>query len=212
VIVIIGVLLSPALNALFLSQKATHAISTRKDLKEISKAMTLYYQINARLPCPADITLDISNASSATENCVAGLTANSGDIIYGAVPVDTIGMSSSYLTDGWKNKYSYYVLAEATNGVLTHTSTDIYTTDHNLGANEAEAVFVVISHGEDGRGAYRETGIQIPSTGATSDETKNIYTNTSKVIDTSNRLAISDGGINDISISSKGADIINEPL
>lgn len=214
VLVIMGVLLVPAINFLSLSQKATLSIDSKKHLRIVSNALSSYYKTNNKLPCPATVTLNITDAAAGDEDCGAGEPAVDGaatdNILYGAVPVTELGISFKYFTDAWENKISYYVRKDATTGTMTGT-TDIYTHDQNINKDDGGAVFVVISHGEDGRGAYTKAGAQNASTGATANELKNIYTAT-KVINTSNRLIVSDGGIDDISYSSKGADVVNDIL
>mgnify|MGYP003331255160 CR=1 FL=1 len=219
VLAIIGVLLVPAMNFFITSQKSAKVINTRKHLEVVSNALFLYYRSHNRLPCPADITLDISNSSSGTENCSLNYDIDgtgNNDILYGAVPVDDIGVSFKYFTDGWGYKVSYYVRKDTTNSPGTMIgSTDIYTHNKNIGRDDGGTAFVLISHGEDARGSYPKTGGNDPNStsGATADELKNIYdVGTSKDITTSSRLIISNGAISDISISATGGDLINEIL
>ena len=213
-----GVLLIPALNFLALSQKANKVIDTRNQLKVVYNALSSYYKTNNELPCPANITLDITHNNAGKEDCTLNydIDSSSGDndILYGAVPVDDIGLSFKYITDAWGNKLSYYIRENATTGTMTGT-TDMYTHNKNISRDDGGTVFVLISHGEDARGSYPKTGGNDPNStaGATADELKNIYdVGTSKDILTSSRLIISDGGIGDISISSTGSDVINEML
>lgn len=225
VLVIIGVLLIPSLNFLSTSQKSTRVIQTRKDLKTIYDALSLFYKSNQRLPQPADITLVSTDANYGTEDASPLLVdGTSVDIIeYGAIPVEALNLSYQYIADAWGNKYSYYVRKNVTDTTMgfgdMKSTTDIYIHDQNIGRDDVGTAFVIISHGEDGAGAYPKdseaaTIAQNPYTGVfePSDyETQNIYS-ASKVINatSSNRLVISDGGINDISIGSTGRNIINE--
>ena len=64
-----GVLLIPALNFLALSQKANKVIDTRNQLKVVYNALSSYYKTNNELPCPANITLDITHNNAGKEDC-----------------------------------------------------------------------------------------------------------------------------------------------
>lgn len=227
VLVIMGVLLIPALNFLAVSQKASKVIEVRKDLKIISHALSSYYKTYQKLPAPALPHLNITDDDSGTaaKEPYANMVDSKTDfdpvvtdtILYGAVPVETIGLSYKYLTDAWGNKYSYYVRLNAvddTPGPITmNSTTDIYTHDVNIGRDDDGTTFVIISHGEDGRGAYPKAGGSANSSAdANPSEDNNIYIKDDMIIANTaeQRLMISDGGIGDISISSTGADVVNE--
>lgn len=99
----------------------------------------------ARLPCPADASLAITNANfGISVDC----TTTPG-IYYGSVPTRTLGIDDEYALDAWSNKLGYIVdssvdfQASATPAEGAIVVNDIDGTQ--LHSNQA---FVLISHGE----------------------------------------------------------------
>jgi len=209
VISILSIITIPMIGIFGVLQKTSKAKETKKKLEVISNAFAEYYAGNiddgsiALLPCPADITA----ANARVANCSV-YTINSGTIYYGAVPTETLKISSKYQIDGWGNKISYYVTQ-----IVTSTSNEIGNIDvrdHNLNETTAlvsDVSFVLISHGADGAGAYNNTGNQAPLADDIFEQ------NNSYVHNKSNSQAspfhISAGAVGDIAISARKNDIIS---
>lgn len=97
----------------------------------------------------------------------------------GAVPVRTLGLPDNYAGDAWGNKLMYAVSASHVGTMGSYLNTDgpitIYTGDRTLtsyihtinrtstglNTNGPAVVYVVVSHGADGKGAYPFNGTAI---------------------------------------------------
>lgn len=162
-----------------------------------------------RFPCPADPTLAPSNINSGVENClqtapgapravgtcsgrvcqVAGMRDVSGNgvneqVLVGAVPYATLGISLKDSVDPWNNKLTYAVTYTLTQedktvpfvfgynpsvargvisirGTSQNASTGVVSPIGNT-ANADGLVnaydFIVLSHGPNGKGAYTYNG------------------------------------------------------
>ena len=178
VLVVIGLILSGGLMAITPVLKSTKTTETNTRLDLIEKALVLYTIRNGCLPCPANGDLGAASGlahgttaySSGCQTC-ASLTAGSGVVPWGA-----LGLSPNDATDGWGNLISYVVT-----GTLTQTTTSMTrsgstypsgTLDINDAAVTATAIttaaaYVLISHGNDGRGARTLSGTTVAAPAAT---------------------------------------------
>ena len=197
--------------------KAQKAEITLKRIKEIQTALHIYYSSSPGsflLPCPSDIELAISNSSIGNASCSDYATNLSSEIIYyGGIPITELGLNSDYLIDGWGNKFSYYVTKDLTDtassdGYININNYDLIDSSGNPSAL-TDIAYVIISHGEDGVGAYNISGNQIgTSSNANLLEQLNIYSS-SKGISSIAPLNISRGQIGDIAFSERKFDVIN---
>ncbi|MBF0382474.1 MAG: type II secretion system protein [Magnetococcales bacterium] len=173
VLVIMGVLLSLGISA-FTAQKESAALKVTKERQKIIKeAMINFLRINMRLPCPdTEANAGTGTMPDGVENCT--VTPSS----FGILPWDTLGVSRSVAMDGWENFFLYHVSTQAsTNGDLWTTSMaglnesflgEIYVRERNsagtletiTSATAPNAVFVLVSHGPNGDGAYTAKGFQ----------------------------------------------------
>jgi prepilin-type N-terminal cleavage/methylation domain-containing protein len=151
---------------------------TEQKLNKIEQAISIFLTNNERLPCPASLLLDDSQSTFGVEDTSfgAGITESgtSNKLAYGQVPTKTLNLSDEYAFDGWGNKISYAVqddFASTTtdNFEKTHydTAQIIIKSDGVSGENvTTDAIYVLISHGENGYGAYNSSGSQIPISGS----------------------------------------------
>ncbi|MGE3474410.1 MAG: type II secretion system protein [Rhodospirillaceae bacterium] len=172
VLVVIGLILSGGLMAITPVLQGTKATETNVRLDLIEKALVLYTIRNGCLPCPANGDLatsaglaEGSTAYSAGCQTCAALTTGSGVVPWGA-----LGLSQKDAMDGWGNRISYVVT-----GALTQTSTSMNRTGSTYPAGTLDlndsvtigtplttaAAYVLISHGNDGRGARTSSGTTI---------------------------------------------------
>lgn len=159
----------------------------QEKLTRIQDALLLYRKKNNRLPCPADVTQAMSAANFGVEgatpaDCDAGTPAanftNGVESIYGGgLPVKTLNLSLQDAFDPWGNHFFYAVdkLITASGSPfitypITHTTIgNMAVLDVNYSAITQRALYVVLSHGENGHGAYGQNGVRI------SAESVNLY-------------------------------------
>ena len=94
--------------------KAADRISTQERLNTIKLALDSYGKTYGFIPCPAPRT----DVPTATTFGIASSCSTTG-VIYGAVPVRTLGLPDSYAGDAWGNKLTY-----AVSGALTANATN----------------------------------------------------------------------------------------
>lgn len=101
------------------------------------------------------------------------LSMNGDKITVGAVPVSTLGLPDGYIADGWGNRFLYvvdadFVLSESQNGncgysvmtghcfALADETADADITVNGKGgvAKTEDGIFVLVSYGPNGHGAY----------------------------------------------------------
>jgi len=181
--------------------KITQASITNERLDKVEKALVNYLIENQRLPCPAALNLDKTNTDFGDERVESNIcdTTASGvftstsatTLVYGAVPIIALQLPPEYAYDGWKNKFSYVIDRRFTevNNVdsspsevftegfaRTSQSSVITIHDKNLQTITTDAIYVLVSHGENTLGSYKEVvRNDLPTVADQPDEEKNIY-------------------------------------
>lgn len=173
VMTIISVVVGMSVSAGVTQMQVARNSSTKDSLETIREALLVYEKKQDRYPCPAvptdipsDATYGVEVAGGCTSGCPTGLTCV-GEAIIGSIPFKTLRLNQETTIDAWDRKITYVVEKSHTtatgkyvNGTLKimDASGQQITASPVLG----DAVFVLISHGEDGGGAYlSETGVQI---------------------------------------------------
>ena len=137
-----------------------------------------------------------------------------GDVYIGVVPTVSLGLSDAYMLDSWgnkityavsrycidpdnwsdKNKYKWRSTAAANDG----GNIKINNTAGTIGQEIPNALFILVSHGKDGVGAYRRAGAsRIFGTPATSPAEKENANYTVDGVPTNDNAVFVDGFIND---------------
>ncbi len=129
-----------------------------------------------RFPCPAPLTLGPDDAGFGEEVCPSGTPAVGTDlggvfvaqspsgalVLIGAVPTATLGVSGELMQDIYGNKMTYAVTNSltATDALAggSSPSGQIRIVDQKGNVVNNAAAFYVVSHGEDGAGAYTLQG------------------------------------------------------
>jgi hypothetical protein len=148
------------------------SLRTKDDLQIISDALVAYKDRNGRLPCPASQTVLYGSAAYGKQvnsgDCTytvapAGTTrtetaASSGKwVLSGAVPVRDLLLRDSFMRDKFGNRYTYVVPQVLTGASTFAAGEAVLTVKSETSQNIAEdGAFALISHGQDGKGAYRE--------------------------------------------------------
>lgn len=137
------------------------------------------------------------------ENDARNLGGNdSMEILYGMVPIDVLNLDKDDAEDGYGNKFSYVMIKEF--GVKTTSNTSLYGFEYFAGSDRLgenlstpsvvdyisiksresgtnstlldKAIMLLISHGENGKGAYiPDSAMQKSIANITNEENKNIH-------------------------------------
>jgi type II secretory pathway pseudopilin PulG len=153
---------------------------------EIVDAINRYLDRNGRYPCVASNTA----APTATEfgrevlsDCVTDTStpgstlrvetapASGNYVRIGAVPTRDLLLPDRYAEDGYGNRYTYIVMEGLTKASTYSATTAAITVVDGAGASvSTNAAYAVLSHGKDGKGAYRfESGNLKVACGATTN-------------------------------------------
>lgn len=176
-------------------------------LDALQEAMYNYRYVHHRLPCPALDTLASTATGFGIEaanpgGCSGGSPAIeaahiASDVAMGVVPVRALELSDEYMYDGWGRKITYLVdiRATATNSMIDHGIADtsignIEVKDGSGNARTESAIYALISHGENGYGAYLEAG-------ATTDNPTGRRLTGSENTEEQDNAALTAGGAND---------------
>ncbi len=175
--VIAGLMLAGTMKLLGGQLDQSRLKATRDRLQMAYQALTAFYVTNAYLPCPADGALASSDANygrarpETSGSCTGVAAANR------VLPWRTLGLQEELSFDGWRQRLSYHVSASLTvagaagpgdlavrNGAASAPGTSELT---------AAAAFVVISHGENGLGAWLPSGQRKTTAGVSAHEAEN---------------------------------------
>lgn len=143
---------------------------TQTNLKLIETALVTFQKKYQRYPCPAlgsaaegAATYGVETLPCNPASCPAGLTCSNQTVI-GTLPFKTIGLNPELGLDSWGNKvtyavdYAHTVTSDYANGVIrvNDANGNEITASSVLG----RAIFLLASHGPDGKGAWTKTGVQ----------------------------------------------------
>ncbi len=171
VLVVLSLLLSSFLAAVTQQNRLAKRAELEKRLNAIEWAIHSHAKnaSNYALPCPADPTLALTNASFGTavaSGCASIPAAyRNSNFAVGTVPVRTIGLPDEYAFDPWGNKFSYAVtlLGATTNSLITYpvssNTSAVIRVDNAAGSTmTSNAMMVLVSHGPNGFGAFNRQG------------------------------------------------------
>lgn len=138
-------------------------VNTQKNMEKIVDVLVSYQREFQQLPCPASRTVSITSAAHGVANCALGSPAvsTSGGVRIGAIPYKTLNLSVDISGDDWGNKYTYAVTQTLT---VPGTGAGQFMVSNgtiNVGGLTpaiTDAAFVLVSHGPDAKGAYRNAG------------------------------------------------------
>lgn len=186
VILIVSILIVGSLSASISAINKAKNNESKKRIDEIYKAMGAYLISNKALPCPASllntrtsVNYGVSGLSGDCNNIAGVYEGNSGDsvdLVYGMVPVRTLGLPAEVAEDGFGSKFTYVVSKNFTNPDISSNdgfgTVDVSAIDFSSGLsipkfisvkekisganfynNTNSAIFVIISHGENKYGA-----------------------------------------------------------
>lgn len=186
VIVIISLMMAGIFNIITGSVITTKNSITTQDLNVIYEAMGTFLTTKKRLPCPASLTSSINddttfgNESGSGSGCVMGSGVyQNGNLIYGAVPIKALNLSTNYAFDEYGNKINYIIdqrftynfidnpinnLSNVNSFGTVQNPVNIMTINEKIGANSTsitnDAILVLFSNGANGLGAFLSNGVQ----------------------------------------------------
>lgn len=181
VLIIGGLILGFATTSLLNYTKNTQYQGTQQRLDDIEEAMSLFFSLNGRYPCPANLSAAPDTAAFGVEltdtNCIAEPAAAGATVVVagatnsvriGAIPVRTLNMPDDYIADAWGSRFTYAVTEVlATDTTFDQTQGSIGIVDSsNLNVAAANSVinpvdralYAVLSHGPNGSGGYTVQG------------------------------------------------------
>jgi prepilin-type N-terminal cleavage/methylation domain-containing protein len=190
VMLIISILLAGVMMPLAIQREVRGYTDTKKTMDDIREALIGFTLANGRLPCPATKTVADGTAGAGTE----ALTGNACTSVTGVIPWVTLNVPE---TDEWGGRFTYRVtsafgdtyanstwgcaptanpaspasFALCASGDMKIQSRTTAKAAYDLTSIALPAVF--ISHGKNGRGAYRTNGVQIAAAPAGTDELTN---------------------------------------
>lgn len=154
--------------ALMMGQFIKFSIEGQKNLKEqvtkekiafIMQAIEDYAKANNRIPCPADGSLLLNDAEYGLEDISSGNCDNiSSGLSFGVVPIHELNIDLKYMTDGWGRKFSYIIDEDLTSSLSAPSNIEIRSINDSGATSTSNASVVVISHGENGFGAWNARG------------------------------------------------------
>ncbi len=179
-LVIISMIIGSALSVALTSDYNANLKQTNDKLDKIEEALVSFLALNKRLPCPANgasliAAADFGIEGSSTTNGCGGANFNSGDVYSGVVPIRTLLLPDEFMFDGFGRRITYAVDYKFTKNNINNIDCDGATSticfidsDKNTATiivNDAagkvrtsNAVYILISHGENGHGAFIKNG------------------------------------------------------
>ncbi len=177
VMAVAGLMLAGTMKLLGGQLDQSRLKTTRDRLRMAYDALTSYYVTHAYLPCPADGALADSDANYGraqpeTSGSCTGVAAT-----HRVLPWRTLGLQEELSYDGWHQRLTYQVSAPLTTaGAAGPGDLSIHDGAQGVaGTTEisAAAAFIVISHGENGLGAWLQSGQRKTTAGIGPHEAEN---------------------------------------
>ncbi len=177
VMAVAGLMLAGTMKLLGGQLDQSRIKTTRDRLRMAYDALTSYYVTHAQLPCPADGALASSDANygraqpEASGSCTGVAAANR------VLPWRTLGLQEELSYDGWRQRLTYQVSAPLTTaGAAASGNLSVRDGAQSVaGTTEITpaAAFIVISHGENGLGAWLPSGQRKTTAGIGAHEAEN---------------------------------------
>lgn len=163
VLVIVALLSSGLMFGLSAQREAAALQDARRQLDSVREALLGFAMANGRLPCPAPANLPNTDANAGRENCASP---------HGVVPWVLLGLQE---TDPWGQRLTYFASSKFTAALIAPAQASFTMSTgvppdnagladiHNLAGSTVaiETAAVVVSHGANGAGAYRQDGSKI---------------------------------------------------
>lgn len=182
---------------------------TNSRIDAIYNALGNYLLLNGKLPCPAPITDIKLNSTSygvaaindgdcaLTDGVYQSDVIGAQNLVYGMVPVRTLGLDSDFAEDGYGSKFDYIIdkrftsnqtfsttnvnntesFSNSSCSMIRVTMNGIVVSDEYKNGCDNRAFFVIISHGNNKLGAFDANSATISSASSNQDEQDNSAAN-----------------------------------
>lgn len=182
-LVIMGLFLVPILQGYNLYMEREKIIQSKERISVIQSALQRFALSNGRYPAPANKNRTIASADFGVEDhpgapplCTAAsvtvcrttgfrdvvLPAGNDPVLVGDVPFATLGLPIRYTNDSYSRRFTYAVSEYLTSSATFRDDGGVIKVLNLAGGNTTgtsnNAHYVIINHGEDGRGAVSEGG------------------------------------------------------
>lgn len=168
VLLIISIVAAGSLNINASVSARNHYQETDETLETVEDYLKFFYQINDRMPCPASLSAKAGESDFGTEilsgSCNGDTTTPAGTfrvavgadfLRIGALPTRALKLPDAVMQDGFDQRLLYAVPEKFTDSATYSAATGIITVNDGAGTDlSTEAMYVVLSHGEDRKGAY----------------------------------------------------------
>lgn len=214
VVAVLGVMLGFGLSLYTKKTEGTRLKITQERLDVIEQALADHALVFGFLPCPANPTDATDSTASATTVLDVNGDCNHASLVNhtGMVPTRALLLTDEYTYDGWGRRFSYRIargLATVAGFADKDNRGDLSVTDmvgnELTGINVTPpenygAAYVVMSHGQNGRGAWTRgggivapipTGVELQNY-ANAAPANNIYIQSERVNDTVNNIYFDD--------------------
>ena len=171
-LLVIAVIMSFTLHYIGKYRSIANILTMRSKEAAIAEQLELFYKKNGRYPCPArgDLLTSDTNYGTEASNCLTacpgtGMTCTSAAAI-GTLPFQTLGLKEDSAYDVWDRRMTFAVSRNFTQ-LMCSSPGQITINDGQGNAITAPsqtggAVFAVLSHGADGKGAWQRNGVRTP--------------------------------------------------
>lgn len=202
VLVVVSLLVAGMLSVSAQRTRAQKMAEVERRLDAIETALLSFRKNYWRLPCPADLTLTMADASGlfGMESIPPGDCTNgdgytsgfrttstppsangyTGNTVMGGIPVRDLGLPDDYAFDPWGGRFVYAVDVRITRtnalaspmpvpgnmpSSVGYSSSNrgigsMTIQDHDGTTLSASAAVVLLSHGQNGHGAFQSSGIR----------------------------------------------------
>jgi prepilin-type N-terminal cleavage/methylation domain-containing protein len=188
VIAIIGVILYGGMSVLVVGIQTSQVNATVARMDKIEKALLDYRVANGRIPCPSDLTATASSANYGVEaankgSCTGGSPAansiSASGVAEGGIPVRALRLPNDYMYDGWGHRFRYAVNPDYTvtygTACTLNANPSITVNDASGAARSNAAIYAIVSHGQNGHGAYTRGGGVVNAGSTNADEQTNCH-------------------------------------
>lgn len=165
---VLGLILAMTLQQINAYTKMKSRDDTTTTFSNLEAAFNEFYYQNNRHPCPAALNLARTHANYGRE----GTNCTTGTVVTGMVPFRALNIPENMAYDGWHNRITYGVTRTLTVAPVLPTATGaivptMITYDTATGSTTYgpptsgpnRAHYVLVSHGDNGVGAYNEAGL-----------------------------------------------------
>lgn len=181
-LMVIGLLVAPLVQTYHLRQKEIEKSNTNASINAAQAAVNQFFFDNDRYPCPADPTLNTTNANYGQEDCsgtnpnIPVAPAGANNVYIGAVPFQTLKLTPKQALDAWNHKITYAVTDILTNvatynpglGAISIQKPAYYKGPDQCSIPGVDAPqppvtnvhYALLSMGKTGAGAYTADGAQ----------------------------------------------------